>query len=95
MFIYAIGNEHQQKIGVSNDPSQRLKTLQTSNGDKLSIHYVFEVPDKLAFKFEKHIHRENNHKRKKGEWFEMSPSEVEHLMMFYEMTSDSICSLIS
>lgn len=94
MFIYAIGTEDKTKIGVSNNPENRLKTLQTSNGEELTLHYCFEVPDNIAFKFEKHIHKENNHKRMKGEWFSLTPSEAEHLLMFYEMTSDSICSTL-
>lgn len=90
MFIYAIGTDTKQKIGVSGNPENRLLSLQTANSEELTIHYTFEVPDKIAYQFEKHIHREQNHKRILGEWFTMSISEVAGLLAFYDMTQDTI-----
>lgn len=90
MFIYAIGTEDRQKIGFSKDPNTRLNTLQTSNSDQLQIHYVFEVEDKVVRKFERHIHKENSHKRLKGEWFNMSKEEVVNLLSFYEIMTETI-----
>ena len=52
MFIYAIGTETKQKIGVSADVTQRMSTLQTSNPEDLKLHYCFEVNDDVAYKFE-------------------------------------------
>jgi len=90
MFIYAIGTESKQKIGVSSDTDQRLATLQTANSEDLTLHYCFEVDDKVAFKFEKYIHREQNHKRLRGEWFEMSSQDVVKLLTYYEIMKESI-----
>jgi hypothetical protein len=90
MFIYIIGSDARQKIGVSSDPSQRLCTLQTGNSETLKIHYCFEVAEKTAFKFEKYIHREQNHKRLRGEWFDMSAQHGTDLLKYYEIMKDSI-----
>ncbi len=91
MKIYAIGtNGDLQKIGVSGDPEKRLKSLQTGNPEPLVIHYVFEVSDDKVFQFEKHIHKQLNHKRIQNEWFRMSKEEVINMMLFFEMTKESI-----
>jgi len=90
MFIYAIGTEDKQKIGVAGDPNHRLSALQTGNPEKLTIHQVIEVDDDMVFKFEKYIHKENNHKRLHGEWFEMSIVEVTSLMTYYDIMMETI-----
>lgn len=90
MYIYAIGTEEIQKIGFSNNPETRLQTLQTGNPEELSINYIIEVDDDIAPKLEKHIHKEHNHKRIKGEWFAMTKDDVISAMTFYEITLDTL-----
>ena len=58
------------KIGVSKNPESRLKQLQTSCGEKLSI--VARLPfksRKQAFEFEKILHIKFSKYRIGGEWF--------------------------
>lgn len=91
MFIYAIGTLNtQQKIGYSKNPDQRLKTLQTANAEPLHIHYAFQVDESIAASVEKYLHRQYNHKRIKGEWFEMTPEEIIGQMQYHEMILESI-----
>ncbi len=91
MYIYAIGTTgNRQKIGFSSNPDKRVKTLQTGNAEPLTVHYCFEVSESVAAKFEKHIHREYNHRRIKGEWFNMSPDEVITMMQYQEIMKDTI-----
>lgn len=94
MFIYAIGTNDKQKIGFSKDPSTRLNTLQTSNSEQLEIHYTFEVEEAVVRKFEKHIHKENSHKRLRGEWFDLSKEEVVQMLTYYEIMSDTLGSML-
>lgn len=95
MYLYAIGTAgNKQKIGYSSDPERRIKTLQTGNSEQLSIHYTFKIDESVAAKFEKHIHREYNHKRLKGEWFDMSVKEVVSMMQYQEIMKDTIVGLL-
>lgn len=94
MFIYAIGTKDRQKIGYSKDPRTRLKTLQTSNPEELILHYAFPVNPKTVEKFEAHIHKEQNHKRIRGEWFTMDKKEVTNLMTFYEISTETIEAML-
>lgn len=90
MYIYAIGTTgRRQKIGYSNDPNARLKKLQTGNPETLQVHYVFEIDQRHAKKYESFIHREYGHKRIKGEWFDLSPEEVTSLMQYQEIMLES------
>lgn len=86
MFVYLIGNDCQQKIGYSKCPNKRLKSLQTANHSKLKIHYAIEVPnEKAARKIESLIHKEHNHLRIKGEWFDMPMKEAINMMAYQEI----------
>jgi len=90
MFIYAIGNDgNRQKIGISNNPEKRLRSLQTGNPDKLMIHYIFEVDDRYAARYEAHIHSCHRYKKKVGEWFDMTKEEVVDMLIFHEMMMES------
>jgi hypothetical protein len=83
MFIYIIGNNtNKQKIGFSNNVNKRLKTLQTGNPEQLYIHHYELVPDDRARLLEHKLHKELNHMRIKGEWFEMSPNDAKLMLQF-------------
>ena len=53
------------KIGVSNDPQNRLSTLQTGNPRQLRIETVIENKPDL----EKKLHYTFKHRLVQGEWF--------------------------
>lgn len=81
MYIYIIGNsESQQKIGFAKNPQKRLKALQTGNAQKLFLHHVAEVPEEKVKILEKKIHHEINHKKIKGEWFNISAEEAKLIL---------------
>ncbi len=84
MFIYVIGPASgHQKIGISKDVKTRLKSLQTGHPEKLIIHHTEPVNPKIVKIMEKTIHRELNHKKKKGEWFSMTPQEAKEYVQFF------------
>jgi len=72
MFVYFIqsGKKGAIKIGKSNDPEDRLKTLQTGSPKTLyliaSIHCKSEQE---AYTLEKKIHNKLCKQRLNGEWF--------------------------
>jgi len=84
MFIYVIGPaEGPQKIGLSGDVEKRLQTLQTGSPVTLIIHHTEEVNPKKVRLLEKKIHNELNHKRVKGEWFDLSPEDAKAFVVFF------------
>jgi hypothetical protein len=86
MYIYAIGTETRQKIGLSKDPSSRLKQLQTGNADELHLHHSIEVPSDRVKILERFLHKDIGYKRMKGEWFDMTKEEVVSYLEFAEIT---------
>lgn len=89
-YLYAIGTTgRRQKVGYSGDPESRLKKLQTGNPEQLLVHYTFPVDPAYAFKLEQYFHRLYNHRRVKGEWFDMSVDEVVGLMQHHEIMLES------
>lgn len=88
-YIYAIGSDNGNiKIGFSNNPHQRLRSLQTGHNEPLQIHYIHEVSEENVKVFEKIIHKQLAHKRVHGEWFDITPSDVEQHIRFAFITYD-------
>lgn len=69
MFIYAIMEEDTGniKIGISKNPEQRLRQLQTGNSSQLSIVKTIKADNN--FKDEKALHLKNKEHLIRGEWF--------------------------
>lgn len=87
MFIYVIGPETgPQKIGISKDVETRLGNLQTGNPLKLMIHHVEEVDPDRVLLLEQKIHKELNHKRKNGEWFDLTWQEARDYVIYFVIT---------
>jgi hypothetical protein len=83
MFLYVIGtNERYQKMGFSANVERRLKSLQTGNPDKLTIHHVEPVPKEQVRLLERKIHKDLAHYRLKGEWFNLTSQEAVDLLKF-------------
>lgn len=84
MFIYLIESEETKKlkIGYTNDPQQRCKSLQTGNSEKLNLIYQIPVPEKKARNIEKKLHHELSIYRVRGEWFKMEKQKAISLMEY-------------
>ena len=68
--VYFITDGKNVKIGVSNEIKKRLKQLQTSNAEKLTIAYTLPMDSRLqAYYIEKSLHAVYKKIRKQGEWF--------------------------
>jgi len=88
-YIYIIGSiSSPYKIGFSKEPQKRLKSLQTGYPHKLSLLYTKEVLESDVKNIEKKIHKVLNHKRTKGEWFnillEDAILEIHYAVIRYE-----------
>ena len=86
MYIYAIGTETRQKIGLSKDPKSRLLQLQTGNAEELHLHHSIEVAADRVKMLERFLHKDIGYKRMKGEWFNMTKEEVINYLIFAEIT---------
>jgi hypothetical protein len=71
--IYLVGSigSANVKIGFSEDPQQRLKSLQSSSPVPLKLLWYTEAPRHL----ESHLHRAFRHLRKHGEWFDFGDAD--------------------
>jgi predicted GIY-YIG superfamily endonuclease len=83
-YVYIISNgEGLIKVGVSKNPTKRVKQLQTGNGESLSLLFTeeFECSRKELLKIENKIHKHlaNICSKKKGEWFEISNTNLEQI----------------
>jgi len=58
------------KIGISKNPTKRIKQLQTGNSSELKLCCVYQSD--IANKIEKVLHRRYSHLNKEGEWFDLS-----------------------
>lgn len=77
LMIDTVNNYH--KIGISNKPSWREKTLQS---EKPSIELLASkkfINRKIAYSFEKALHDAYDEKRIRGEWFNLDESEIKEI----------------
>lgn len=72
-FIYVISGDHgRQKIGVSDDPAQRIRDLQTGSPFRLSFEFLGLTND-TAYAIESEVHLLLAQHRQSGEWFTIPP----------------------
>ena len=83
-FVYLIGSgsSDKYKIGISKNPPNRLRGLQTGNSLELKLINYYE--SKIYIKIETILHRTLKHKKfiqedfkeLKGEWFQLTNEDV-------------------
>lgn len=68
------------KIGISNNPRYRERTLQ-SEKPTIELLKAKQYPTRLiAESIEAALHRAYSDKRLRGEWFNLSPEDIEHII---------------
>jgi hypothetical protein len=71
-YIYVIGGTSKPyKIGITNNPTRRLKNLQTGHPSKLKIYHLEPIPDDQIRLIEQNIHKTIKYKKTHGEWFDI------------------------
>jgi|SRR5690606_1527221 len=68
------------KIGMSNDPNYREKTLRSEDPKIKTIAKRKFATRKLALELENHLHEFYSHKRVRGEWFDLNAKEVDEII---------------
>jgi hypothetical protein len=67
------------KIGISNEPEWREKTLQSEKPSIKLIAAKKFVNRRIAANFEKALHDSYSHKRKRGEWFQFDQEDIDEI----------------
>jgi hypothetical protein len=67
------------KIGISNLPEWREKTLQSEKPSIKLIAAKKFVNRRIAANFEKALHDSYSHKRKRGEWFQLDQEDINEI----------------
>jgi Meiotically up-regulated gene 113 len=72
-YLYVIGPDRSGplKLGFSADPERRLKQLQTGHALPLYLYHSEPVAGSQARRLESLLHKSFNHRRQRGEWFDM------------------------
>jgi len=95
-FIYIIAAEKTGpcKVGYSADPSRRLRQLQTGQSSALTLYHREEIEDDRVRLMEQIVHRENRHRKLKGEWFDLTVeeavAEIKHAMIRFDEESHNL-----
>lgn len=93
-YVYLIFSEENgaYKVGVSKNPANRVKQLQTGNSERLVLKNKYE--SEYYKQIEKYFHSMYSQEKKEGEWFNFS---LEHEMGFLaecERVENNIRTLI-
>lgn len=73
--VYIVRAGGRYKIGMANDPTKRIKTLQTGSPDVIQPVFVAKVEEPSVA--EKRLHSLLATKRGSGEWFELKAEDVD------------------
>lgn len=87
-YVYMVrAGKDQYKIGVAVDVGNRIRALQTSNGNKIELITSRRVV--AAFEVERSIHKKLETAKLKGgtEWFRLEPEEAIELAILVNTTS--------
>ena len=73
-YLYGISDGGMIKLGMSCNPTARIKELQTSNPNELNIIWKYYTGKcvKTARSLEKKLHRRCKKYKERGEWFSMN-----------------------
>jgi hypothetical protein len=85
-FVYFVRVAEQAvfKVGISNTPTKRLQGLQTGCPYELQLYATALIRDTKAA--EEQVHRILASRQIRGEWFSISPSEVNTILDKFEQT---------
>lgn len=71
--LYVMGSDRgPKKVGIANNPTLRLRRLQTGNGRELRVLFQQDAPDGLATDIERRAHWLLREHKTHGEWFSVS-----------------------
>ncbi len=82
MYLYAIHDSSTGyiKLGYSNDPAKRMRSLQTGNSSVLQLVHSAEVVADRARVLEQQLHRELKHLQVRNEWFSLDKIQAQRMI---------------
>ena len=87
--VYLIrGNNGKYKIGISKNPKERIRALQTGNSEQLKIIETYESENAGTIEFA--LHAQYSHVKKTGEWFDLSISDEVNFIKNCQRIDESI-----
>lgn len=89
--IYVVSHEFTEltKIGISNNPEKRIKSIGTTCGADLKVYYESELLNN-SLEVERNVLEHFKEVRKKGEWVKESPEKVVEYIKSIEHTFNNI-----
>lgn len=86
-FVYLIkyADSNLYKIGLSKNPSERLKQLQSAISEKLTLLHTIKTSDMMEL--ESYFHQMFAASRARSEWFELSNDDVSVFMNYSELNN--------
>jgi hypothetical protein len=82
MYVISARPEGPVKLGISADPDQRVRELQTGHPEPLKVLHREPVDLERVRLFERLLHRDNNHHRLHGEWFNLTVEQATAYVIF-------------
>jgi hypothetical protein len=65
------------KVGITNDPAARLRTLQTGMPGEVAMPYLVVLPERdMAIRLERRLHKRLADRHERGEWFRIGLEEA-------------------
>lgn len=80
------------KIGVSKNPSKRVRQLQTGNGEKIRLIYSFETD--IPFLVEQSLQNHFMMYKVNGEWFNLSLEDELEFLNLCQKSNENIKRLL-
>ena len=75
--VYLIETELGYKIGQTKKAAQRTNSVLRSIPGKGRVIHTIETPDRIGL--EKRLHIKYSHKKIKGEWFKLTPEDIQYI----------------
>jgi hypothetical protein len=82
MYVIASNALGPVKLGISADPDQRVRELQTGHPEPLKVLHREPVDVERVRLFERLLHRDNSHHRLRAEWFNMTVEQAIAYVIF-------------
>lgn len=93
-YVYFLTNGNHTKIGKSNSPMHRLKSLATGSSTVLEILYTIKCKSsKEAFLLEQELHTKYNSKKCNLEWFNLSILDYKDIEATYKPNIYTKCNV--
>jgi hypothetical protein len=86
VYLIRMGRTKFYKIGKSNDPQNRLASMQTASPHKLKLLHTFKADNATAA--EEALHAALHHHRQEGEWFKLSDEQRDTITSITAYTSN-------